>query len=83
MLWSTVLRGQETVYPLSTARQMEDCDLFCITRGVVLDEEDKRFSLGFDTSLSSKKSPRGVFNSDEMQRKSGPGAVFDSDFNIG
>ncbi|KAI7786846.1 DUF563 domain-containing protein [Diaporthe eres] len=48
-----------------------DRGLFCITRGVVLDEEDKRFSFGCDTSPSSKKSPRSLFNSDEMQRKSG------------
>lgn len=57
----------------------QDSDLFCIARGVVLDEKAKRFSLGCDTG-TSKESPRGVFNSDEMQRQSGPGAVFDSYF---
>lgn len=57
----------------------QDSDLFCIARGVVLDEKAKRFSLGCDTG-KSKESPRRVFNSDEMQRQSGPGAVFDSYF---
>lgn len=57
----------------------QDNDLFCIARGVVLGEQAKRFSLECDTG-PSKKSPKGVFHFDEIQRQSGPGAVFDMYF---
>lgn len=61
----------------------QDRDPFCIAQNVMLDEETEQFSLECDTRLPEKQSPKGVFDIDEMQRQSGPGAVFERYFDIG
>lgn len=58
-------------------------DPFCIAQNVVLDEETEHFSLECDTRFPEEQSPKCVFEIDEMQRQSGPGAVFERYFDIG
>lgn len=57
--------------------------MFCIARGVVLDEEVKRYSLGCDSGLPTRESPRDALNFDDLKRDLGPGAVFDRYSNLG
>lgn len=59
-----------------------DHDEFCVARDVVLNEAN-RFSLKCDNTLFDEWSRRAASNLDEMQRQSGPGAVFDRYFDIG
>lgn len=76
-------RSGHSIYCFHGTINVQDRDVFCIAQNVVLDEETKHFSLECDKKLPEKQSPKGVFDFGEMQRQSGPGAVFERYFDIG
>lgn len=76
-------RSGDSIYCFHGTINGQERDAFCIAQNVVLDEETKHFSLECDKRLPDKQSPEGVFDFGEMQRQSGPGAVFERYFDIG